>query len=136
MRTHASSLCVRICAETAILGVPPTSRCVRMASLLRTHLVQQWPSRFCCNPFVPLALSGHFHSELRLLNPETLERTHQGIVRNGKQFKTQKMWDLIGEEFKREVITFFEDVSLDKNANLTFVTLALKEGGTNGLDDF
>ncbi|MED6218083.1 hypothetical protein PIB30_023618 [Stylosanthes scabra] len=31
----------------------------------------------------------HFRSALRLLNPEILERTHQGIVRNGKRFKTQ-----------------------------------------------
>ncbi|MED6131943.1 hypothetical protein PIB30_014845 [Stylosanthes scabra] len=62
-----------------------------MASLMHTHLVQQWPSKFCCDPFVPLALSGHFRSELRLLNPETLEHTHQGIVRNGKQFKTQEV---------------------------------------------
>ncbi|MED6131947.1 hypothetical protein PIB30_014849 [Stylosanthes scabra] len=55
---------------------------------MRTHRLQQWPSRFCCDLFVHLALSGHFRSELRLLNPETLKRTHQGIVRNGKQFKT------------------------------------------------
>ncbi|MED6183255.1 hypothetical protein PIB30_036241 [Stylosanthes scabra] len=73
MRTH---LC-----RNSLLDVPPTYR-------MRTHLVQQWPSRFCCDPFVPVALSGHFRSELRLLNPETLEHTHQGIVRNGKQFKT------------------------------------------------
>ncbi|MED6220920.1 hypothetical protein PIB30_049413 [Stylosanthes scabra] len=59
-------------------------RHAQMASLLRTHLVQQCPSRFCCDPFVPFALSGHFRSELRLLNPETLKRTHQGIVQNGK----------------------------------------------------
>ncbi|MED6112459.1 hypothetical protein PIB30_061923 [Stylosanthes scabra] len=51
-----------------------------MASFMRTHLVQQWPSRFCSDPFVPFALSGHFRSELRLLYPETLKRTHQGIV--------------------------------------------------------
>ncbi|MED6159173.1 hypothetical protein PIB30_039851 [Stylosanthes scabra] len=80
MRTH---LC-----RNSLLGVPPTSRCVCMASLLRTHLVQHWPSRFCCDPFIPFALSGHFRTELRLLYPETLKRTHQGIMRNGKQFKT------------------------------------------------
>ncbi|MED6111196.1 hypothetical protein PIB30_050170 [Stylosanthes scabra] len=40
---------------------------------MRTHLVQQWPSRFCCDPFVPFALSGHFLSELRLLYSETLK---------------------------------------------------------------
>ncbi|MED6218082.1 hypothetical protein PIB30_023617 [Stylosanthes scabra] len=55
---------------------------------MRTHRLQQWPSRFCCDLFVPFALSGHFRSELRLLYPETLKHTHQGIVRNGKQFKT------------------------------------------------
>ncbi|MED6186365.1 hypothetical protein PIB30_065932 [Stylosanthes scabra] len=80
MRTH---LC-----RHHLLGVPPTSRCVRMASLLRMHLVQQWPSRFCCDLFVPFALSGHFRSELRLLYLETLKHTHQGIMRNGKQVKT------------------------------------------------
>ncbi|MED6132746.1 hypothetical protein PIB30_021718 [Stylosanthes scabra] len=56
---------------------------------MRMHRVQQWPSRFCCDPF---ALFGHFRSELRLLNPETLKRTYQGIVRNGKQFKTQSIY--------------------------------------------
>ncbi|MED6196001.1 hypothetical protein PIB30_043133 [Stylosanthes scabra] len=75
MHTH---LC-----QNRLLGVPPTSRCVRMASLLRTHLVQQWPSRFCCDIFIPFALSGHFRSKLRLLYPETLEHTHQGVVGEG-----------------------------------------------------
>ncbi|MED6196681.1 hypothetical protein PIB30_049612 [Stylosanthes scabra] len=82
MRTHRSSECVRICAETPFWACLPRIGCVRMASLMRTHLVQQWPSRFCCDPF---ALSGHFRSELRLLYPETLKHTHQGIVQNGKQ---------------------------------------------------
>ncbi|MED6121297.1 hypothetical protein PIB30_028798 [Stylosanthes scabra] len=54
----------------------------------RTHRLQEWPSRFCCDPFIPFALSGHFRSELCLLDPETLKHTHQGIVRNGKRFKT------------------------------------------------
>ncbi|MED6107969.1 hypothetical protein PIB30_018997 [Stylosanthes scabra] len=56
--------------------------------VMRMHRLQQWPSRFCCDPFVPFALSGHFHFELCLLDPETLKRTHKGIVLNGKQFKT------------------------------------------------
>ncbi|MED6127928.1 hypothetical protein PIB30_092725 [Stylosanthes scabra] len=43
-----------------------------------------------CNLLVPLALFSHFRSELCLLKPETLERTHQGIVQNGKWFKTRK----------------------------------------------
>ncbi|MED6224103.1 hypothetical protein PIB30_080499 [Stylosanthes scabra] len=56
---------------------------------MRTHRLQQWPSRFYCDPFVPFALSGHFRSELHLLYPEILKRTHQGIVWNGRQFETQ-----------------------------------------------
>ncbi|MED6111761.1 hypothetical protein PIB30_055262 [Stylosanthes scabra] len=56
--------------------------------VMRTHRLQRWPSRFCCDPFFPFTLSSHLRSELCLLNPETLKRTHQGIVRNGKQFKT------------------------------------------------
>ncbi|MED6188146.1 hypothetical protein PIB30_083241 [Stylosanthes scabra] len=48
-----------------------------MGSLLRTHLVQQWPSRFCCDPFVPLALSGHFRSEHRH------ERSARGVATRG-----------------------------------------------------
>ncbi|MED6149982.1 hypothetical protein PIB30_067784 [Stylosanthes scabra] len=43
---------------------------------------------FACNLLVPLALFSHFRSELRLLKPVILERTHQGIVRNRKRFKT------------------------------------------------
>ncbi|MED6127720.1 hypothetical protein PIB30_090809 [Stylosanthes scabra] len=39
---------------------------------------------------LPRTLFSHFRSELFLLKPETLERTHQGIVRNGKHFKTQQ----------------------------------------------
>ncbi|MED6197361.1 hypothetical protein PIB30_055827 [Stylosanthes scabra] len=77
---------VGVCDPTT--DVPPTSRCVRMLHVLRRHLVQQWPSRFCCNPFVPFALFGPFRSELRLFNPETLKHTYQDIVRSGKQFKT------------------------------------------------
>ncbi|MED6125419.1 hypothetical protein PIB30_068379 [Stylosanthes scabra] len=34
---------------------------------------------FLCNLLVPRALFSHFRSELFLLKPETLERTHQGI---------------------------------------------------------
>ncbi|MED6131422.1 hypothetical protein PIB30_009902 [Stylosanthes scabra] len=34
---------------------------------VRTHGVQKWPSRFCCDLFVPFALFGHFRSELYLL---------------------------------------------------------------------
>ncbi|MED6171739.1 hypothetical protein PIB30_043618 [Stylosanthes scabra] len=44
---------------------------------------------FVCDILVPLTFFSHFHSELFLLKPKTLERTHQGIVQNGKQFKTQ-----------------------------------------------
>ncbi|MED6225889.1 hypothetical protein PIB30_097969, partial [Stylosanthes scabra] len=43
---------------------------------------------FLCDLLVPRALFSHFHFELYLLKPEILERTHQGIVRNEKQFKT------------------------------------------------
>ncbi|MED6165515.1 hypothetical protein PIB30_100239, partial [Stylosanthes scabra] len=43
---------------------------------------------FLCDLLVPRALFSHFRPELFLLKPETLERTHQGIVQNGKQFKT------------------------------------------------
>ncbi|MED6122233.1 hypothetical protein PIB30_037828 [Stylosanthes scabra] len=57
--------------------------------VMRMHRLQQWPFRFCCDPFVPVALSNHFRSKLRLIYPETLKHTHQGIVQNGKQFKTQ-----------------------------------------------
>ncbi|MED6209396.1 hypothetical protein PIB30_054295 [Stylosanthes scabra] len=73
MRTHRCQFCQ--------LGVPPKAR-------MRTHRLQQWPSKSYCDPFVPFALSGHFRSELCLLNPETLKRTHQSIVWNEEQFKT------------------------------------------------
>ncbi|MED6151089.1 hypothetical protein PIB30_078918 [Stylosanthes scabra] len=44
---------------------------------------------FLYDLLIPRVHFSHFRSELCLLKPETLERTHQGIVRNGKQFKTQ-----------------------------------------------
>ncbi|MED6137593.1 hypothetical protein PIB30_066371 [Stylosanthes scabra] len=44
---------------------------------------------FVCDLLIPLALFSHFCFELCPLKPETLERTHQGIVWNGKRFKTQ-----------------------------------------------
>ncbi|MED6146371.1 hypothetical protein PIB30_033879 [Stylosanthes scabra] len=79
--------CLRV--SLSAMACRPMPGCVYMASLMRTHRLQLWPSRFCRDPFVPLALSGHFRSELCLLNPETLKHTYQGIMRNGKQFKTQ-----------------------------------------------
>ncbi|MED6159300.1 hypothetical protein PIB30_041053 [Stylosanthes scabra] len=77
-------------APISTLGVPPkaigahalTLGCVRIGS--KNGLLH-----FVCNLLVPLALFSHFRSELCLLKPETLERTHQGIVRNRKRFKTQ-----------------------------------------------
>ncbi|MED6132749.1 hypothetical protein PIB30_021721, partial [Stylosanthes scabra] len=82
-------ICVRIGAEISNWACRPRSDAYAWLHVMRTHRLQQWPSRFCCDPFVPFALSSHFRSELRLLYPETLKRTHQGIVRNGRQFKTQ-----------------------------------------------
>ncbi|MED6185618.1 hypothetical protein PIB30_058879 [Stylosanthes scabra] len=77
-------------APISTLGVPPKAigaytlalRCVRTGS--RNGLLG-----FVCDLIVLLALFSHFRSELCLLKPETLEHTHQGIVQNGKQFKTQ-----------------------------------------------
>ncbi|MED6108767.1 hypothetical protein PIB30_027318, partial [Stylosanthes scabra] len=88
VRTGASGAYALALKST--LGVPPKAigayalafGCVRAGS--RNGLLG-----FACDLLVPLALFSHFRSELRLLKPETLERTHQGIVRNGKQFKTQ-----------------------------------------------
>ncbi|MED6225260.1 hypothetical protein PIB30_092001 [Stylosanthes scabra] len=89
MRTHR-------CRDQQ-LGVPPTLRCVRMAPCDAYDRLQQWPSRFCCDPSVPFALFGHFRSELRLLYPETFKPTHQGIVRNGRQFKAQQLLSEIAD---------------------------------------
>ncbi|MED6209004.1 hypothetical protein PIB30_050420 [Stylosanthes scabra] len=89
MRTHGSFICVRIGAEISNWACRPCSDAYAWLHGMRTHSLQQWPSRFCCDLFVPFTLSSHFRSELRLLYPETLKHTHQGIVRNGKQFKTQ-----------------------------------------------
>ncbi|MED6222720.1 hypothetical protein PIB30_067073 [Stylosanthes scabra] len=75
-------------AEISNWACRPRSDSYAWLHVMRTHRLQQWPSRFCCDLFVPFALFGHFRSELRLLYPETLKHTHQGIVRNGKQFKT------------------------------------------------
>ncbi|MED6127267.1 hypothetical protein PIB30_086491, partial [Stylosanthes scabra] len=76
-------------ALNSSLGAPPKAigayalalGCVRTGS--RNGILG-----FACDILVPLALFSDFHSELCMLKPETLERTHQGIVRNGKQFKT------------------------------------------------
>ncbi|MED6136338.1 hypothetical protein PIB30_055154 [Stylosanthes scabra] len=75
-------LCVRMGAEISNWACRPRSDAYAWLHVMRTHRLQQWPSRFCCDLFVPFALSGHFRSELRLLYPETLKHTHQGIVRN------------------------------------------------------
>ncbi|MED6107661.1 hypothetical protein PIB30_016104 [Stylosanthes scabra] len=56
-------------AETANWACLPRLDAYARLLVLRTHRLQQWPSRFCCDPFVPFTLSGHFRSELRLLNP-------------------------------------------------------------------
>ncbi|MED6206621.1 hypothetical protein PIB30_028611 [Stylosanthes scabra] len=88
MRTHGSFICVLIGAEISIWACRLRLDAYAWLYVMRTHRLQQWPSRFCCDLFVPLVLSGHFRSELCLLNPETLKHTHQGIVRNGKQFKS------------------------------------------------
>ncbi|MED6141153.1 hypothetical protein PIB30_100486 [Stylosanthes scabra] len=79
-----------VLAPIPILGVPPKAigayglalGCICTGS--RNGLLG-----FVCDLIVPLALFSHFRSKLCLLNPETLEHTHQGIVRNGKRFKTQ-----------------------------------------------
>ncbi|MED6160815.1 hypothetical protein PIB30_054858 [Stylosanthes scabra] len=89
MRTHGGFICVRIGVEISNWAHRPRSDAYAWLHVMRTHRLQQWPSRFCCDLFIPFALSDHFPSELCLLYPETLKHTHQGIVRNGKQFKTQ-----------------------------------------------
>ncbi|MED6146771.1 hypothetical protein PIB30_037840 [Stylosanthes scabra] len=76
--------------RTYIVPVQPNGRAAQGRDAyawlpsVRTHGVQKLISRFCSDPFVPFALSGHFRSELCLLNPKIHERTHQGIVKNGK----------------------------------------------------
>ncbi|MED6173297.1 hypothetical protein PIB30_058037 [Stylosanthes scabra] len=73
-----------------LFGVPPKA-------MLRTH----WLSircictgsrisllGFACDLLIPFAIFSHYRSELRMLRFETLESTYQGIVRNGKWFKT------------------------------------------------
>ncbi|MED6119575.1 hypothetical protein PIB30_013009 [Stylosanthes scabra] len=85
---YAQKLLVRMnWSRNHQLGVPPKAGRVRMLPLVHTHRLQLCPSRFCCNLFAPFALFSHFGSELCMLNLETLEHTHQGIVRNGKRFK-------------------------------------------------
>ncbi|MED6177965.1 hypothetical protein PIB30_103138 [Stylosanthes scabra] len=77
-------------ASISTLGVPPKAigayalalGCVCTGS--RNGLLG-----FVCDLLVPLTFFSHFRSELCLLKPETLKRTHQGMVRNGKQFKIQ-----------------------------------------------
>ncbi|MED6128684.1 hypothetical protein PIB30_100350 [Stylosanthes scabra] len=77
-------------ALISTLGVPPKAIAVYTLALgcvctgSRNGLLG-----FVCDLLVPLALFNHFRSELCLLKLETLECTHQGIVRNGKWFKTQ-----------------------------------------------
>ncbi|MED6221443.1 hypothetical protein PIB30_054717 [Stylosanthes scabra] len=84
------------------------------------HLVQQWSSRFCCDPFVPFALSGQFRSELRLLNPETLEHTYQGII--GLEFalvaKTKAEKALLAAEDQASVLKVEKNSVLEKVARL------------------
>ncbi|MED6161435.1 hypothetical protein PIB30_060705 [Stylosanthes scabra] len=79
LSVHGGFICVRIGAEISNWACRPRSDVYAWLHGMRTHRLQQWPSRFCCDPFVPFALSGHFRSELRLLYPETLKRTHQGL---------------------------------------------------------
>ncbi|MED6196372.1 hypothetical protein PIB30_046781, partial [Stylosanthes scabra] len=74
MRTHGGFICMRIGAEISNWACHPRSDAYAWLHVMRTHRLQQWSSRFCRNPFIPFALSGHFRSELRLLNPETLEQ--------------------------------------------------------------
>ncbi|MED6151110.1 hypothetical protein PIB30_079149 [Stylosanthes scabra] len=89
VRTGASG--AYVLAPNPSLGVPPKAigayalalGCVLPGS--RNGLLG-----FACDLFIPLALFSHFRSELCLLKPETLERKHQGIVQNGKRFKTRK----------------------------------------------
>ncbi|MED6160104.1 hypothetical protein PIB30_048284 [Stylosanthes scabra] len=88
VRTEASGAYVRIGAEITNWACLPRLDVYAWLPLVRMHRLQLCPSRFCCDLFAPFALFNHFRSELSLLNPETLEHTHQGIVRNGKQFKT------------------------------------------------
>nr|XP_025665300.1 uncharacterized protein LOC112763991 [Arachis hypogaea] len=55
---------------------------------------------------------------------------------DGFNFKfIRRLWEVIGDEFCSSVRKFFVDCSLPKEANLTWVTLAHKEGGTNELKD-
>ncbi|MED6127731.1 hypothetical protein PIB30_090920 [Stylosanthes scabra] len=60
------------------------------ASSIYRHKSGHWCVRiglsaFLCDLLIPRALFSHFRSELCLLKPEILERTHQGIVRNRKR---------------------------------------------------
>ncbi|MED6184286.1 hypothetical protein PIB30_046013 [Stylosanthes scabra] len=91
---------------------------------MRTHRVQPRPSRFCCNLFVPFALSGRFRSKLCLLYPETLKHTHQGIVRNGKQFKTHEIIRRNG----------FHQVPTRSRKNLKIVPLEFLDGFPKGIE--
>ncbi|MED6140070.1 hypothetical protein PIB30_089669 [Stylosanthes scabra] len=79
-------------APNSSLGVPPKAIGAYALALgsVRTGS-RNGLLGFACNLLIPLALFSHFRSELCLLKPETLERTHQGIVRNGKRFKTSKL---------------------------------------------
>ncbi|MED6135615.1 hypothetical protein PIB30_048275 [Stylosanthes scabra] len=87
-RQLRSFWCVHIGAEITNWACRLRLDAYAWLHVVRTHRLQLWPSRFCCDLLIPFALSGHFHSELRLLNPETVECTYQGIVRNGKRFNT------------------------------------------------
>ncbi|RYR31530.1 hypothetical protein Ahy_B01g056334 [Arachis hypogaea] len=56
---------------------------------------------------------------------------------DGFNFKfIRRLWEVIGDDFCSLVRKSFVDRSLPKEANLTWVTLAHKEGGTNELKDY
>ncbi|MED6151112.1 hypothetical protein PIB30_079151, partial [Stylosanthes scabra] len=86
---HAGASGEYALAPNPSLGVPPKAigACALALGCVRTG-PRNGLLGFACDLLVLLALFSHFRSELFLLKPETLERTHQGIVRNEKRFKT------------------------------------------------
>ncbi|MED6158788.1 hypothetical protein PIB30_035992 [Stylosanthes scabra] len=66
MCTHGSFICECIGAEISNWACRPRSDAYAWLQVMRTHRLQQWLSRFCCDLSVLFALSGHFRSKLRL----------------------------------------------------------------------
>lgn len=46
------------------------------------------------------------------------------------------MWDIIGEDFQNLILEFFQNGSISKKMNMTWLTLILKFEGAKDMKDF